>query len=154
MNAITFLLLFLLLPNANAQTVHFCGRQHSPKTAIIVHCFDSEVTSLKPVAKITNVYRLSLRGTGIRDVKPLRNLKRLFYIVITKSQVTDITPLANVKSLGGLVLEDVPVTDVLATVLKLPNLMLLSLIRTKVPPSQIKKLKKLRPKLEVEFQQY
>ncbi len=91
----------------------------------------SDVTDLAPLARLTNLQRLSLYGTGVTDLAPLARLTNLQWLWLDGTRVTGLAPLARLTNLQGLYLQGTHVTD-LAPLARLTNLQELSLGDTRV----------------------
>ena len=70
-------------------------------------------SDLTPLANLTALRFLSIRGTHVRDLTPLANLAVLTRLSISYSQVSDLTPLANLTALTNLEVVSNQVSDLM-----------------------------------------
>ncbi|MDE0396426.1 MAG: leucine-rich repeat domain-containing protein [Candidatus Poribacteria bacterium] len=57
---------------------------------------------LRPLAKLTNLEKLSLQGNGISDISPLAGLINLRQLHLVDNHIADVNPLAELTNLQGL----------------------------------------------------
>ena len=57
---------------------------------------------LRPLAKLTNLEKLSLQGNGISDISPLAGLINLRQLHLVDNHIADVSPLAELTNLQGL----------------------------------------------------
>lgn len=74
----------------------------------------ASVTDIKPLAKLTNLQQLDLRGTNVSDISPLKRLKNLRLLDLHGVPVTDISVVASLAELRSLNLYDTKVSDISA----------------------------------------
>ncbi len=84
-----------------------------------------------PLADLTSLQSLDLRGTQVSDVAPLARLANLQSLDLWNTQVSDVAPLASLANLQSLDLSGTQVSDV-APLASLANLQSLDLIDTQV----------------------
>ncbi len=89
------------------------------------------VTDLLPLARLTNLQTLDIDGTGVTDLAPLVRLTNLQWLYLDATRVTDLTPLAGLTNLQLLGLAYTRVTD-LTPLARLMNLQDLDLTGTGV----------------------
>jgi hypothetical protein len=88
------------------------------------------LASLPPsIATLTRLTKLSVTGSGVRDLSPLAALTGLTALWITDSPVSDLTPLTTLTRLTYLTLDDTPVSN-LTPLAKLTTLTKLRLAGT------------------------
>ena len=73
--------------------------------------FDRKLVDLTPIAHLTALKSLYLRGTQVSDLTPLVQLTALKILSLWDTQVSDLTPLAHLTALEHLDLSDTQVND-------------------------------------------
>ena len=98
-----------------------------------VDLYDTQVSDLNALARLTSLKQLSLIDTHIdvSDLTPLAGLNNLKSLELSGTQVNDLTPLAGWNNLEGLSLDYTQVSDV-TSLAGLKNLKWLSLRNTQV----------------------
>jgi len=69
------------------------------------------VGDLAPLAQLTNLQTITIKGGKIRDLKPLAGLGNLEYLDLSNNQIADLGPLANLKKLKTLYVSNNQVKD-------------------------------------------
>jgi internalin A len=69
------------------------------------------ISDLSPLAQLTGLQTVTIKGGKIRDLKPLAGLSNLEYLDLSNNQVADLSPLANLKKLKSLQLSNNQVKD-------------------------------------------
>jgi internalin A len=69
------------------------------------------VGDLAPLASLTNLETVTVKGGKIRDLKPLAGLTNLEYLDLSDNQISDLTPLAGLKKLKALHLSNNQIKD-------------------------------------------
>lgn len=64
------------------------------------------VSDLTPLAQLTSLQTVTVKGGKIRDLKPLAGLTELEYLDLSNNEISDLTPLANLKKLKTLQLSN------------------------------------------------
>jgi TGS domain/Leucine Rich repeats (2 copies) len=72
---------------------------------------DAKLKDLSPLANLTALQNLDLRGTEVSDLSPLANLTALQTLDLRGTEVSDLSPLANLISLQNLDLRDTQVRE-------------------------------------------
>lgn len=107
----------------------------------------TQVTSLEPLAGLTQLRALDLAKSKVTDLRPLAKLP-LIQLYLDSSTVTDLSPLAKHPTLSHLTLNNTKVKDI-SPLLTCPKLSAVSLYEAKVEKAQIDKLaasvKKAKP---------
>ena len=85
-----------------------------------------ELTSLSPLAILTNLTQLNLFSTQVSDLSPLASLTNLTQLNLSRTPVSDLSPLASLTNLTQLDLSDTRVSD-LVPLVHLPASMILKL---------------------------
>ena len=80
-----FLLSCQASPPASPPPITFCGKAVPPATTEVT-CHDESVSDVSPLASLTNLTYLDLRGTGVIDVSPLASLTNLTYLDLRVSE--------------------------------------------------------------------
>ena len=85
---------------------------------------DTQITDITPLAKLTKLAVLNIRGGRISDISPLAGLTNLRHLNIDSANVSEISPLAEFTSLRNLLLPNNPINDIspLAGLTNLTNL--------------------------------
>ena len=88
--------------------------------------FDRKLVDLTPIAHLTALNTLYLRGTQVSDLTPLAHLTALQVLELNRTQVSDLTPLTHLTALQSLNLNRTQVSDLtpLAQLTALQNLTL------------------------------
>jgi internalin A len=69
------------------------------------------VGDLTPLANLTNLETVTVKGGKIQDLKPLAGLTNLEYLDLSDNQISDLTPLAGLKKLKTLHLSNNQIKD-------------------------------------------
>lgn len=64
------------------------------------------ISDLTPLAGLTSLQTVTVKGGAIKDLKPLAGLTELEYLDLSNNQITDLSPLANLKKLKTLQLSN------------------------------------------------
>ena len=85
-----------------------------------------DITDLSPLARVTELRRLTLCDTNVKDLLPLSRLTKLKRLVIDGKSITDSSPLGGITSLQKLFLLNTDITDIspVAPLVNLDTLML------------------------------
>lgn len=70
------------------------------------------VQTIEPLARLTNLQKLNLRGTTVVDLSPIRNLTELVEVDVSHTKVTDISVLKYANKITHINIEGTPVTDI------------------------------------------
>ena len=104
----------------------------------------SEVADISALAKLQNLYLLSLSHSQVSDIEPLRRLTKLERLYLADTPVADIGPLENLKRLRNLDLSNTQVEDV-RPLAGLENLRRIELCGAPVSQEQFAELKAALP---------
>jgi internalin A len=96
-------------PTHGSADIAWCGQQLGPKT-IGVECGDSRVSDLSPLAGLSELMSISLRGLPVTDISPLAGLASLRVFISYDLPVSDFGSLTRLP-LQILSLEGSPVRD-------------------------------------------
>ncbi len=157
----------VLFGAAQAKGVTFCGRHYEPQTSE-VRCFEPVPSlrpltklrqlrvlylydgkaSLAPLARVSGLRLLDLRGSKVPSLAPLKALQQLSILKLTLTNVNDLTPLTEMKGLKHLVLIGSNVTD-LTPLFRMKSLSVLELSPLAVPKSNLAAFRQALPTAKV-----
>lgn len=107
---------------------------------------DPALQSLVPLAKLTYLKKLVVKGSGVSDLSPLIDKQFLVDLEVPGNPVSDLKPLSGISSLQVLNIESTPVSD-LSPLAGLTNLRVLNAggtqVRSLKPLADLKKLEDL-----------
>jgi Leucine-rich repeat (LRR) protein len=89
------------------------------------------IDSLDPLAKLTDLQRINISGTKVKDLTPIRNLNFLEDLNISNCQIQDLSPLRYMKNIKDLDASNTGITD-LSPLSYYTNLERLNISGTKV----------------------
>ena len=89
------------------------------------------LSDITPLAELTNLKTLNLRGNNINDITPLANMTQLVDLMLGGNQINDITPLAGLTQLRYLDMMDNQISDI-AVVSNFPNLVFLDATKNQI----------------------
>ncbi len=95
---------------APVQRITFCG-QEIQVTVPFVWCRDPNLTSLAPLARLTNLDSVNVTGTKVTDLHPLANLHKLESLTLADNPISDIEPLRTLTWLSNVNLSGTQVAD-------------------------------------------
>ena len=107
------------------------------------------VTSLAPLAGLTNLHSVFLTHAPVRDLTPLARLTNLEFVYLYGAPVNDLTPLSGLKNLKRLDIRGSKVSDI-TPLTGLSKLAFLSIRYTPVTKEQAETLQKTLPNCEIE----
>lgn len=70
-----------------------------------------KLSDVSPLAKLTNLQALTLRGNLISDISPLSGLTNLIYLDVQANQISDVSALTGLTKLQRLFLSNNPIAD-------------------------------------------
>ena len=73
---------------------------------------DFDITSLRPLEKLTRLKELRINNTAASDLGPLEGLKQLAYLQVTKSPVKSLAPIRNLTGIRHLDISNTPIEDI------------------------------------------
>ncbi len=89
------------------------------------------IKNIKPLEGLTNLEHISLNGSRISDIEPIKGLKNLQILSLFETNITDLKPIKELTNLQSLNIADTQVTD-FQPLAELTNLRDLSLQRTPI----------------------
>jgi len=92
---------------------------------------DTFLSDITPLAGLTNLTTLNLRGNNINDITPLANMAQLADLSLGGNQISNIASLAELIQLRYLDIMDNQISDVTALT-SLPNLVFLDAVRNQI----------------------
>ena len=101
------------------------GLEHATQLTRLVVMY-KDISDISPLAGLTSLTILDLRGNNISDVTPLENLVNLEKLWLSENPITDISPLTGLTALRWLVIMSAEISDVgpLAQLVNLEQLLL------------------------------
>ena len=113
-----------LLSVRDRQITDLTGIEHATNIGALSFFDDTQITDITPLAKLTKLAVLNIRGGRISDISPLAGLTNLRHLNIESANVSEISPLAEFTSLRNLLLPNNPINDIspLAGLTNLTNL--------------------------------
>ena len=113
-----------LLSVRDRQITDLTGIEHATNIGALSFFDDTQITDITPLAKLTKLAVLNIRGGRISDISPLAGLTNLRHLNIDSANVSEISPLAEFTSLRNLLLPNNPINDIspLAGLTNLTNL--------------------------------
>ena len=73
---------------------------------------DNGISDISPLAGLTQLRQLHLRGYSISDISPLAELTRLTHLYLAGNNISDVSPLAGLTHLGVLSLDGNNISDI------------------------------------------
>ena len=100
-----------LLSVRDRQITDLTGIEHATNIGALTFFDDTQITDITPLAKLTKLAVLNIRGGRISDISPLAGLTNLRHLNIDPANVSEISPLAEFTSLRNLILSNNPIND-------------------------------------------
>ena len=100
-----------LLSVRDRQITDLTGIEHATNIGALSFFDDTQITDITPLAKLTKLAVLNIRGGRISDISPLAGLTNLRHLNIDSANVSEISPLAEFTSLRNLILPNNPIND-------------------------------------------
>jgi internalin A len=90
----------LTIVSSSAAINDIAGLEKCKKLAFLF--ISGPVGDLTPLAQLTNLQTITIKGGKIRDLTPLAGLSKLEYLDLSDNQIADLTPLAKLTQLKTL----------------------------------------------------
>ena len=100
-----------LLSVRDRQITDLTGIEHATNIGALSFFDDTQITDITPLAKLTKLAVLNIRGGRISDISPLAGLTNLRHLNIDSANVSEISPLAGLTNLKNLILSTNPIND-------------------------------------------
>ncbi len=122
----------LTLLRANSRSIaDLTGLEHATALETLELGWNNSITDLRPLANLTSLTRLELRGNSITSVSALGNLTNLTYLSLRDNQIVNVSALGSLTNLTYLSLRDNQIVNVSALG-SLTNLTYLSLRNNRI----------------------
>ncbi len=102
----------ILVSAESGQTIHDLTGLEACKKLTFLYLPDARITDLSPLAKLTNLESVTIRGGKIHDLTALASLPKLQYLDLGGDDISDVRPLANLKTLTHLDLAGNKISDI------------------------------------------
>ena len=90
----------------------YAALQQIAKTTEVNVADDEDITTLEPLAELSELRSLNCSGTKVSDINPIRNLNKIKELDISKTNVTDISNLKYANVVQEFKADDVKINDI------------------------------------------